>query len=132
MRTGQAVSHTSREDVGNWVGRIPKGDGIRTFYYFLTLVQNVDQGGCAGILGVIDFSIETDTKENEAHDACVRDLGNGRRSKGCREEESVAEGMNSEAGPGNARAREMGRMGDSETHHSDRLATVQAQLRRLQ
>lgn len=25
---------------------------------------------------------------------CVRDLGNGRRSKECREEESVAEGVN--------------------------------------
>lgn len=63
MRTGQALSHTSREDVENGVGRIPKRDGIRTFYYFLTLVQNVDQGGCAGILGVIDFSIETNAKK---------------------------------------------------------------------
>ena len=120
MRTGQVVSHTSREDVENGVERIPKGDGIRTFYYFLTLVQNVDQGGCAGILGVIDFSIETNTKKKEAHDACVRDLGNGRRSKECREEESVVEGMNSEAGLGNAREGS-GKNGGSETHHSDRL-----------
>lgn len=62
-RTGQAVPHTSREDMENGVGRIPKGNGIRTFYYFLTLVQNVDQGGCAGILGVIDFRLRLTQKE---------------------------------------------------------------------